>query len=72
MTTKDINKARNANGVFAAGNEAAGWFAVSRDGVNMITFYQGKWTSAIKGDVIRFYTEQVFAKKITKLLNGTF
>jgi hypothetical protein len=72
MTTQDINKEKNANGVFSTGNDVGGWYAVSRDGVNMITFYQGKWGFTQKDDVNRFYTESGFAKKITKLLNGGF
>lgn len=72
MTSQEINKARNERGIFSASNEVAGWYAISRDGINMITYYQGKWTFTLKDDVIRFYTERGFAKKITKLLNGGF
>jgi len=72
MTTQDINNERNANGVFSTGNDAAGWFAVSREGVNMITYYKGKFTLSRKEDVNRFYTEKGFARKITKLLNGSW
>ncbi len=69
MTTKEINNQRNANAVFSTGNDVAGWFAISRDGINMITFYQGKFTFTLDGDVNRFYTEKGFAKRITELLN---
>ena len=72
MTTQEINKERNANGVFSTGNDVAGWFAISRDGINMITFYQGKFTFTLKDDVNKFYSEKGFAQKITKLLNGVF
>jgi hypothetical protein len=72
MTTQEINKKRNANGVFLASNDVAGWFAISKDGINMITFYQGKFTFTLKDDVIKFYSEKGFAEKITKLLNGQF
>ena len=72
MTTQEINKERNAKGVFSTGNDVAGWFAISRDGINMITFYEGKFTFAVSGDVNKFYTEKGFAQKITKLLNGGF
>lgn len=72
MTTQEINKERNVNGVFSTGNNVAGWFAISRDGINMITFYEGKFTFTLSGDVNKFYTEKGFAKKITKLLNGRF
>ena len=60
MTKQEINKARNEKGVFSAYNEVAGWYAISRDGINMITFSNG---------VIKFYTETGFAKRITKLAN---
>ena len=70
MTTQEINKKRNANGVFSIGNDVAGWFAISRDGINMITFYEGKFTFSANGDVNKIYTEKGFARKITKLLNG--
>lgn len=60
MTTQEINKARNERGIFSASNEVAGWYAISRDGINMITFSNGQ---------IKRYTEKGFAKRITQLLN---
>ena len=69
MTTQEINTMRNQNGAFLVVNEVAGWSATSRDGINMITFYEGKWTFSQKQDVYRFYTEKGFAKRITQLLN---
>lgn len=72
MTVKEINNERNARGIFSTGNDVAGWFAISRDGINMITYYQDKWTFTLKNDVNKFYTERGFAQKITKLLNGGF
>lgn len=60
MTTQELNSARNEKGIFQASNEVSGWYAVSRDGINMITFADYK---------IKFYTEKAFAKRITKLLN---
>jgi hypothetical protein len=60
MTTQEINKARNEKGVFSASNETAGWYAISRDGINMITFEDG---------ASKRYTEKGFAKRITQLLN---
>lgn len=72
MTTQEINKLRNAKGVFSIGNDVAGWFAISREGVNMITFYEGKFNFTLSGNVNKFYTEKGFAQKITKLLNGVF
>ena len=70
MTTQDINSERNKNGVFSIANDVAGWYAISKDGINMITFYEGKFNFTTKGDVNRFYkSEKSFAKRITQLLN---
>lgn len=70
MTIQEINNERNERGVFSTGNDVAGWFAVSREGINMITFYEGKFTFTLKDDVNRFYkSEKSFAKRITQLLN---
>ena len=69
MTTQDINNERNEKGTFSIGNDVAGWYAISKEGVNMITFYEGKFTFTLSGDVYRFYTEKGFAKRITQLLN---
>ena len=60
MTTQEINKARNEKRIFSASNEVAGWYAISRDGINMITFSNGQ---------SKRYTEKGFAKRITQLLN---
>jgi hypothetical protein len=72
MTIQQINNERNQKGIFTTSNDVSGWSAISRDGINMITFYQKKWTFTINDDVIKFYTEKGFAQKITKLLNGGF
>jgi hypothetical protein len=69
MTTQEINNERNAKGVFSTGNDVAGWYAISRDGVNMITFHEGKFTFSAKDDVIRLYSEKGFAKRISQLIN---
>lgn len=69
MTTQEINNKRNAKGIFSTGNDVTGWFAISRDGINMITFYEGKFNFTLSGDVNKFYTEKEFAKRITQLLN---
>ncbi len=61
MTLQEINELRNERGIFSASNEAAGWYAISRDGKNMITFL-------IK-DESKFYTERGFATRITQLQN---
>ena len=60
MTTKEINSERNEKGVWCATNERAGWFAISRDNIHMITFRDGS---------NKFYTEKGFAKRVTLLLN---
>jgi hypothetical protein len=72
MTTKEINKERNASGVFSTGNTVAGWHAISRDNINMITFFEGKFSFTMGGDVNKFYTEKGFAKKISNLINKGF
>jgi len=69
MTKQDVNKERDERGVFAAGNDVAGWFALSRDGVNIITYYEGKYTFSAKNDVTKRYTETGFAIRITQLQN---
>jgi hypothetical protein len=68
MTTKELNNNRNENGVYTVANDNAGWYAVSKGGVNMITFCEGHWTFTEKDDVIKFYTERGFATRITQLL----
>lgn len=59
MTTQEINSKRNENGVFSASNEVSNWFAVSRNGINMIEI----------NEVIIFYNEKAFAKRLTQLIN---
>ena len=68
MTKQSINNKRNQKGVFSIGDDVAGWYAVSRENINMITFYEGKFNFTEKNDVYRFYTEKGFAKRITELL----
>jgi hypothetical protein len=69
MTTQEINASRNERGIFSASNEVAGWYAISRDGINRITFYEGKYNFTLRGDVNRIYTDKGFAKRLTQLLN---
>lgn len=69
MNTQEINNQRNTNGIFSTANENAGWYAISRDGIYSITFCQGKFVFSAKDDVIRFYTEKAFAKRLTQLIN---
>lgn len=63
MTTQEINSKRNERGIFSTSNDCAGWYAISRDGINMITFYEGKYTFTLKGEVSKFYTDKGFAKE---------
>jgi hypothetical protein len=69
MTTQQINNERNEKGIFLTYNDTAGWEAISRDGINMITFYEGKFSFSKNDNIIKFYTENGFAKRITQLLN---
>jgi hypothetical protein len=69
MTIQEINQNRNSNNVFSMSNDICGWYAISRDGINMITFYEGKWEFTKTDNVSKFYTEIGFAKIITQLLN---
>jgi hypothetical protein len=69
MTIQKINQNRNSNGVFLMSNDSCGWYAISRDNINMIVFYEGKWTFTQKDNVTRFYTLVGFGKRITQLLN---
>jgi hypothetical protein len=69
MNTLELNQQRNERGIYSAGNDTAGWFALSRDGINIITYYEGKYTFSKNKDVVRFYTEKGFAKRITQLAN---
>ena len=71
MTVSEINKKRK-NGIFSVGNSVSGWFAISRDGIHLIEYYKGKWTFSQKEDIMKFYTEKGFAKKVGILLNGGF
>ena len=69
MTTSEINNERNEKGVYSDGNDVAGWFAISRDNINLITYYEDKYTFSQKEDVIRRYTDRGFAIRITQLQN---
>ena len=63
-----IKQPKKRKRYFSASNESAGWYAVSGDGINMITFIEGKFTFTMKGDVNKFYTEKGFAKRISQLI----
>ena len=65
MTTKEIlntrNEKGNEEGIISVCNEAANWYAISRGGVHMITFYNT--------DENKFYkNENSFAKRVSQLL----
>jgi hypothetical protein len=61
MTIQELKSELSKNGLFSVGNEAAGWYAISKDGKNMITYYNT--------DTNKFYTEQGFIKRINQLVN---
>jgi len=69
MTVQEINYQRNEKGIYSASNDIAGWYAISRDGIHMITFYEGKYSFSKNKNVNKFYNEKGFAKRITILLN---
>jgi len=61
MKVKEILNTRNEKGIISLSNEAAGWYAISRDNIHMITFYNT--------DENKFYKNELsFAKKICTLL----
>lgn len=61
MNTKEILNSRNEKGIISLGNDAANWYAISRDGCHMITFYNT--------DENRYYkNEESFAKRVSQLL----
>jgi hypothetical protein len=62
MTVQEINNQRNEKGIYS-------WYAISRDGIHMITFYEGKYSFSKNKNVNKFYNEKGFAKRITILLN---
>jgi len=49
-------------------NESCGWYAISRDGINMITFYKGKFTFSQNDDVTKFYKYKTWYSKVKKLI----
>ena len=60
MNATEIYNEVKTKGVFTATNEAAGWYAISKDGYNMITFADGS---------NKFYTLGAFAKRLRQLIN---
>ncbi len=63
MTIQEILETRNEKGVISFSNDCAGWYAISRGGIHMITFYNGD------EDDNRYYkNEKSFAKRIAQLL----
>lgn len=69
MTTSELlEKERTQNGILSVANE--GWYAISREGLHMITFYKGKYEFSRNDDVIRFYkTTKSFCGRVSQLLN---
>ena len=61
MTTQEILNTRNHKGIISLENEAANWYAVSRDNIHMITFYNT--------DENKFYKNELsFAKRVAQLI----
>jgi hypothetical protein len=59
MKSNKIDAQRDENGIYSAENELAGWYAISRDNVHMITY--------VNTDKIKFYTKKGFERRITQL-----
>ena len=68
MKAIEITKEIKEKGKFSASNELCGWCAISKEGINMITFFQGKFSFAKNDDKIKFYNEKAFAKKVSSLI----
>lgn len=61
MTVQEILNTRNEKGIISLSNEASGWYAISRDNIHTITFYNT--------DEYKFYKNEIsFAKRICTLL----
>ena len=61
MTTQEVLDSRNEKGIISLSNLVAGWYAISRDGVNMISFQNS--------DEPKFYkNEKSFAIRVSQLL----
>ena len=60
ITLKDIKATKAKQKAFQICNEVVGWYAISRDGLNMINFPNGE---------NKFYTEAGFVRRLNKLLN---
>tara|TARA_R110002050_G_scaffold33700_1_gene85430 strand:+ start:331 stop:528 length:198 start_codon:yes stop_codon:yes gene_type:complete len=61
MTTQEILNTRNQKGIIALENQAANWYAISRDNIHMITFYNT--------DENKFYKNELsFAKRVAQLI----
>jgi len=66
---QEIQAKIDQHGYYCVYNNSAGWEAISRDSIRMITYFEGKYTFTQKGDVIRFYTEKGFARRVEQLAN---
>lgn len=62
MTVEMILSARNKKGIISFSNESANWYAISRDNVHVIEFYEN--------DERKFYKNELsWAKRIVSLMN---
>ena len=62
MKTIDILKTKNEKGVISFSNEVANWYAISRDNIHAIQFYET--------DEMKFYkNELAWAKRLVTLMN---
>ena len=62
MSSQDILNERDERGVVSLSNEVANWYAISRGGIHVITFYDSDTTKYYK-------TELSWAKRLVRLLN---
>jgi hypothetical protein len=71
MTTyQTVLNSKNQQGTIIMGNDSAKWYAISREGMHIITFYQGGFNFTEKKDVNKYYKNQKsFAKRVSQLLN---
>lgn len=62
MKISDILETRSERGIISLSNEAANWYAISRDNIHSIEFYET--------DEIKFYKNELsWAKRLVTLMN---
>jgi len=60
MTTQEILNSKNSKGIITMSNENADWYAISKDGMNMIT---------LRGKNKFYKTQKSWATKISQMIN---